>query len=222
MRKLTIYTAIFGKYDQFEPPVSCVAAGARFVLFTDDPSNAVPRECGSMVVVDIPMMPSRLRSRFVKTLPHVWLPDADATLWMDGSMKITRPDLMMEALTRMPGEIAAPLSRFRDCIYQEAAECLKLNLDSLETIKSQVDRYKTEWYPAQNGLHETGLMFRKNTPRIRALCDRWWMEISRGSIRDQLSFDYVAHKEGVPVQALPRVDSLPWIRKCDHLVKRTS
>jgi len=37
----------------------------------------------------------------------------------------------------------------------------------------------------------TGVLIRKHTDRVKRLNERWWAEICRGSLRDQISFPFV-------------------------------
>jgi hypothetical protein len=52
-------------------------------------------------------------------------------------------------------------------------------------------------YPKGKGLSETSAVLRKNTAKIVSFNEAWWSEISRGSRRDQLSFDFLVWKLGI-------------------------
>ena len=66
-------------------------------------------------------------------------------------------------------------------------------------MRKQVDRYRKAGYPADNGLVSGAIIFRKNaSPTVKKINEDWWREIESGSVRDQLSFDYVAWKNTFP------------------------
>ena len=86
------------------------------------------------------------------------------------------------ALFRHPGH---------DCIYQEARQCKKKLKDHARTIDGQMDAYRRKFFPSHFGLGETCVVARRNSAATRRVNELWWNEIRKGSVRDQLSFDYV-------------------------------
>jgi hypothetical protein len=100
-------------------------------------------------------------------------------------------------------DLAVFQHRLRTCVYQEAGVCLQRNLDDRERIWQQICRYTREGYPANAGLAECSVILRRHTAAVRAFNEEWWSEISRGSRRDQLSFDYTARKLGLRYGLFP-------------------
>ena len=47
-------------------------------------------------------------------------------------------------------------------IYEEAKACISLGKDSREVIREQINRYRSEGYPKNIGMVETGIMLRKH------------------------------------------------------------
>jgi hypothetical protein len=83
----------------------------------------------------------------------------------------------------------------RNCIYDEALACIKLNKDKKDIIDKQIKFYQKINYPKNNGLVATGFMIRNHTnDKIILLMEKWWEMIKNYSYRDQLSFNYVAWK----------------------------
>ena len=67
--------------------------------------------------------------------------------------------------------------------------------DNMNIIHSQVDRYRKEGYPENNGLARTTVVFRRhNEDDVIVNSEGWWTEMKYGSRRDQISFNYVAWK----------------------------
>jgi hypothetical protein len=126
--------------------------------------------------------------------------DYDYSIWMDGNttLKVDPEYLIEKYLQNAP--IACLQHPERDCIYKEAKTCQMHNLDATGTIQSQMERYKKENYPQDNGLSATTYILRKHTKEIDTFNRLWWSEICMGSRRDQLSFDYALWKLGINVQ----------------------
>ena len=91
----------------------------------------------------------------------------------------------------------------RNCIYQEAKACLVLNKDSENTILNQIGEYKKEGLPEGAGMVATGVLIRKHSDEVKEFCKKWYDEVSRLSIRDQLSFNYVNWKTPIDYATIP-------------------
>jgi len=213
--KLGIYTATFGAYDT---PKSYPAGDYDVVVYTDDRSLQVS---GATVRwADFGWLPPVRKARFVKALSHIWMSAYEATLWLDASMTIRDPAAMMFDVYRLKEQIAAPLHRERNCIYQEAKICASLGIEKPFVADAVARRYREENYPEGAGLHETGTLFRVNCPEVHRFNRLWWALIENGSHRDQLSFDFAAWKLKVPIGNLPAVDQNAWISQEKHLIPR--
>ena len=81
---------------------------------------------------------------------------------------------------------------FRDCVYDEAEECIRLNKSDTLQILNQVIFFKNKDYPRSNGLIEAGIIFRKHhNPELIDLMNSWWSLFSKFPTRDQLCFNYI-------------------------------
>ena len=139
----------------------------------------------------------RLQARMHKCLPHSMFPDADWTLWVDGSLTPKTPP--SELVERHKGFDITTFDRIaRDCAYDEGILMANKKRDDPDKILEQCSRYLAEGYPAHNGLCATTAVLRKNTPQMREFGQRWWEEIANGCNRDQVSINYVLWKMGIP------------------------
>ena len=59
---------------------------------------------------------------------------------------------------------------------------------NMNEIAEQVREYARLGFPEKAGLSEMTCFIRKNNPRANAAFERWWVEITRFSNRDQISF----------------------------------
>jgi hypothetical protein len=198
---ITVVTALFGgRLELLEPGFA--SADVAFVAFTDDPDvrsrwwtvKLVPRDSGTT--------PRRQAKRY-KVLPHEYLPHSEYSLWIDSDVSLAVDPNDLVARHLKDSDLALFTHPWRDCIYDEAEVCADIGLDSPERIRRQIERYRSEGYPPRNGLHACRILLRRHTPAIRALNEAWWAEITRDSVRDQISFGYVCWRLGVAVRLLP-------------------
>lgn len=90
----------------------------------------------------------------------------------------------------------------RDCIYEEAEVCRQLLLDDVFIMEFQMNKYKKMGYPEHNGLIDGSIILRRHTKKIAELNTEWQRQCTSGSRRDQLSFNFVAWKLGIPYQIM--------------------
>lgn len=211
MRKV-IYTAIIGDYDNLEEP-TYIPPGYDFICFTDQKLHK-PDSVWNIKQV-LPLYGDNTRTaRKYKVLPHRYLSEYDVSIWVDGNELIVGDvsELENKFLKNSNMAIYNHMSCWdkRNCLYQEAATILNfgaINMtktpskgvlnykDNPTVIKHQVERYRNEGYPDNNGLIVSGVMYRKhNSADVINCMEAWWDEIKYGSKRDQLSFNYAAWK----------------------------
>lgn len=191
-----IYTVITGDKDTLSEDINI--KGAKAVCFTDDPNLKSEKW-------EIRLIPSlykdvRRDSRTVKLLPHIFFPEAEYSLYLDGNIicKVPIQRIIHEWL--QDDDIAVFKHHTRDCLFQEAKECIRLGLDDTETIEKHVERYKG--FPEHRGLYQCGVILRRHTPRIKRLNEAWFAQYMTGCKRDQVSFPYVLEKEGVSINGI--------------------
>ncbi len=190
--KIVVYSAVVGKYDAMLPshwPMLC---------FTDAAEHAQGVRCLPLARVEA--TPAR-SARWHKVNAHLAVPDADVSVWLDGTLRLRVPP--ERVVERLGGaDVALFAHSVRDCVYEEAFECAEQRKDSRETLLAQVAGYLDE-YPPHGGLYETGVLVRRHCDRTATLNAAWWREIETGSHRDQVSFPVVAARVGATVVALP-------------------
>lgn len=197
-----IYTVITGGKDTLNEDIN--VRGAKAVCFTDNPDL-------KSSVWEIRQIPSlykdvRRDSRTVKMLPHIFFPDAEYSLYIDGNLVSRVPMQRMINEYLEDDDIMVFKHHTRDCLFEEAEECIRLGLDDKETILKHVERYKD--FPQHRGLYQCGVILRRHTPKIKRLNEAWFAQYMTGCKRDQVSFPYVLEKEGVSIFA---VDSYAYL-----------
>jgi hypothetical protein len=196
INKVVVYCAIANNYNALLNP-SVRDAGFDYVCFTDQPlwfklafGNTVwrirsfPREVSHLE-------PTR-KCRMVKILPHHFFPEYEYSVWVDGSIDIIGDIHSLIAQY----ENAACLGfrhPLRACVYEEGRACIQAGKDDPALINRQLEHYRTQGLPENNGLIESNVLIRRhNDPQVIQVMEEWWRELSSHSRRDQLSFPYAA------------------------------
>lgn len=196
-KKVVVYTAIVNNYNPLRNPVH-IDPKIDYVCFTDQPrwfSLANNTIWKGRPFPKSNLDPTRM-NRQVKLLPHQFFPEYEYSVYVDGSISII-------------GDIRALLEKYnyssmlsfkhplRSCIYEEGKVCIDMHKEAPEVIIRQLNQYKEDGFPEQFGLIEGGVLIRKhNEPTVVKLMEDWWREVVTQSRRDQLSFPYVAWRNG--------------------------
>ena len=208
-----IYTAIIGGYDELmEPEVK--PDGWDFVCFTDRDLKSDVWE----IRKTLPLYDDNTRTaRKHKLLPHRLFPDYEYSLWLDGNIKVIGDvnellDYLNDCNYATFDHLQNQLDS-RGCIYEEGSTILQLGQNNMmrspergtknykdnpDVIKRQMDRYKEEGYPQNNGLVVQMEVLRRHNKKdvIQAMEDHW-VELKYNSKREQLSFNYIAWKDNL-------------------------
>lgn len=194
-KKKVVYTCITGGYDNLIEP-KYITSDFDYICFTDNlniKSNVwqikpLPKETSGLTTVK--------KQRFVKINPHLVLPEYNISIWVDGNIEI-RGDLNKFVNENIKDRISiyVPQHPSRNCIYSEEKAVIALKKDTKEITNPQIDRYRKEGFPKNNGLLQSNILLRKhNDKNCIKLMEDWFEEVKNGSHRDQLSFNYVAWK----------------------------
>ena len=193
--KTAIYTAIIGDYDTFIEP-RFIDKEYDYILFTDQ-DNIVSPSHRIIKIKDESLDSTRL-ARKIKILPYLFLPDYDYTIWHDAN--IVQQKSIKELVDSVKSDWFIMKHPMNTCVYQEAELCKRLGKDNSEIIDAQMDKYKDEGYPANNGMVASGIIFRKNTKKVNRLGRNWFNEVKEHSKRDQLSFNYALRKIDISIE----------------------
>ncbi len=206
---LVVYTAIFGNYDHLKQP-RVISPETNYYVLTDRTLLSPPHPWRLKAIDaswDCPREPIKA-ARWCKTHPQVLFPRTDTTIWTDGNIHLLTTVDELERLAFWEGfrrtfRIGLFGHPHRSCVYQEAEACIALNKDDPDIIRAQMARYRKEGYPINAGLVATGVVVRQTCPEMSTFNHSWWYEIKGGSVRDQLSFNYVARRRKVRYGVIP-------------------
>lgn len=185
-----VYTAIFDSYDELKDIK--LIPGWQAICFTNC-------DIVSKTWKIIKLEKSEKIYRDIKIRPYKYLPEHIRSIWIDGNLELI--DSLQFLVNK--GHLCLMTHPDRDCIYKEAERCIELKKDSFEVISSQMERYRTLSYPENNGLVATGVIVRTHNFQNMMLGEIWWDEVQNHSVRDQLSFNFVAHNRQIPFETFP-------------------
>lgn len=191
-----VYTACYGDYDTVLPPV-VFDPDISYLLFTDSPAEIE----GWTTVVAPAIFPkdARLSAKIYKICSSLLFPNASCTFWHDANLV-----LLPELVRRQHSFKGLLLFKHphRDCLFEEAKECINLNKDSEDNIIRQVKEYRGNIAPS-SGLYAAMMIGRNMSCNyLKEFELSWWEEILKFSIRDQISLPYVLKKVSIPITVI--------------------
>lgn len=217
MSAITVYSCVVGNYDNIEQSLLAStpqqASDVRYILFTDAAhGNATKTLRQSANGTQWELLPLRWKdgrgdnrrtARWHKANSHL-VCDTPHSVWIDGSQRIKTIAIAAQLVqAHAQHGIATFRHPERTCIYQEMRACVRLRKDNPSLMQNQIAKYRKEGYPAYHGLVETACVIRDNSPATRRFNELWWQEISRHSVRDQLSFNYAVWKLSAAYSVIP-------------------
>jgi len=173
------YTCITGNYDNLIAVKK--VTGWRYICFTDNPNL----KSNIWEVVYLP--PAEKLFRRVKLDPVSYLPEHNISIWADGNIEIL-DDINSLSSNKNYCLMSHP---DRKNIFQEAKACINYKKDAPGIINTQIQHYRSLGYN-EPGLVATGVLIRRNTPENNMFNKLWLNEVLKFSVRDQLSFNYIA------------------------------
>lgn len=195
--KLAVYTAIAGDYDDLIEPIY-LNPDCDYICFTDNPRLQSTRwEIRPLPFVQIS---PRLKAKMPKLLPHLFLSDYQASVWVDANIQI-RGDIKQLADSVLKEKPMAVFSHpeNRPSVYEEAMECIRRGKDDPQVIVKQMEWYAAQGLPAKP-IPACGILFRRHfDPAVVVAMEQWWLQVNQFSSRDQLSFAYVVEKCRLPL-----------------------
>jgi hypothetical protein len=141
---------------------------------------------------------ARRNSRAPKILSHQFC-DTEYSIWLDGNVALRVDPVRLVEIWLADYDFATFRHPERNCIYEEAANCIEYGADEPDIIKRQVGKYANEGYERNVGLAEANVIIRRHSNHVIEFNNAWWSEYCVHCVRDQLSFMYVAKKTGLRI-----------------------
>ncbi len=149
----------------------------------------------------------RMKALYFKTQMHRII-EADYFIWTDGKIRIISNNFIHAVLKQLDhNEFGILKHQYRKCIYKEVdhiEHCIKEGNKYLATryetrpIRKEVEFYRAQGYPVNNGLNDCKIFIVKNTPRTNLLFDEWWQSCLNDSF-DQIAIQFLAWKQDIKI-----------------------
>ncbi|WP_334078985.1 rhamnan synthesis F family protein [Microbulbifer sp. M83] len=194
--RIAVYSAIMGGYDNAIAH-EALDASVDYLMFTD---QKMVDDRGFWKVLRVTSgndTESVNMARHIKTNPYQFLPGYDVGVWIDGNV-LVKGDLKpyLDLLKRNPNVPVFGIPHpIRNCIYKEADAVISAGKADPDKVYEQIERYRSEGYPENNGLVETNFMIvNLKHPSSKQIMELWSKEVTESCHRDQLSLNYVLWK----------------------------
>jgi TOD1/MUCI70, glycosyltransferase-like domain len=147
-----------------------------------------------------------MEAKRYKILPHLFLPDAEVTIWVDGniSLRASAETVVDELLG--DADLAVFRHPYRRTVWQEFATLKddpRFAIPYLQKqLSTQCKAYLDAGLPAHTPLYECSILIRRNNERVNRMMEAWWAQICRWQWRDQVSLPFVLAESDVWVKAI--------------------
>lgn len=212
--RLAVYSCYFGAHEPFNPEATGVAGqGYDRYVFTDHAS--LPTSATLVPLADEGEGPAIL-SRLPKLCPHLFFQAYDWVIYLDNNARfaLSPPRFLRRIAKEVPDQ---PKGRYlfrhrrRDCIWDEADECLRLGFMTPEQHKRVTGIFAESDYPRHAGLFvNTCLVQRMGDPATDALNEAWYDSLATHTRRDQVMLPWLLATRACPHQVLP-VNIKQWV-----------
>jgi hypothetical protein len=204
-KRLVVYTCLFGRYEPLNEQPIAKSSKVDFVCLTD--REDLTSETWEIRKIETLGLDGARESRRPKLLPELFFPDYEASIYIDNSVVLTvEPErIATELLTPSSTGFVCFRHPDRDCIYEEAEVICQGAVDDEVRVREQMDFYLSKGHPAHAGLIAgTFLLRRHGSPVPRQFGEQWFAHVLRFSKRDQLSFNYLSRRCGLPYDVIDR------------------
>lgn len=211
---MTIFTVITNGYDDLKS-VSELNDNNEYIAFVDN-VNINPKGWKLIDINELnpPLgLHGRKLQRWVKIIGGLTYLKSDS-IYIDGSY-IINGDL--SELFKNHNKTTFKIHPVRVDYIQEVSACRYLKKDNDKILRNQLELYSNIDNGAEHeGLYETGVIYRKYDEGTIKLCEAWWDEVDKYSIRDQISLPFVLAKTGVRINSITNKQLLQYATLTPH------
>ena len=216
-----MYTSLYGGYETLNEREFPSHDGIDFICFTDRAD--LTSKTWEIRQVDLPDIDAARKSRFVKLVPHRYLPDYEFSIYLDNIVSLKVDAQKLFALLEQSEHNFLCFSHpWRNCSYEEAEIVISETMDDERRVREQMDFYTDRQFPKNYGLIAGTLLIRRHgDAAIRSFGEDWLTHVLRFSKRDQLSFGFNAWKHklsyGLLTGTLTENEWMQWPLETDRV-----
>ena len=200
MNKICVYTCITGDYDNVNE-ISRKEKGIDYYLFTNNKN--ITSSTWNVIYIENEGLDNQRLSRKIKMLGHPDINDRyDVFVWMDASVIWKKNIQSFVDKYLKKNNFVAFKHSYRNCIYEEANECVRMRKDTKESVMKHVKFLRKEKFPENYGLCEMTVFICRNEGNVLDTMRLWFDMVCRYSKRDQLSFMYCVWKTNMKLSVI--------------------
>ena len=177
--KKTIFTCLFGDYDQLNNAPKF--DGWDSVLFTD--KYPIDSKGWEVRIVKTELSPEK-ESRQYKFLSHIFLSEYDLVCYIDANMILLREPPIKPFWLSHPN---------RRKVSDEAKKIIQLGKANFGDIDRQMKAYYYAKFPDNVGLFQNGFFVRRHSQAMNALMEKTFDLIKEFTSRDQLALPFAVY-----------------------------
>jgi hypothetical protein len=209
--RIAVYSCYFGQHEPFNPDATgSHGAGYDRFVFTDH--EILPGTTARLIALSDPGLGPAILSRLPKLCPHLFFAGYDWVIYLDNNARfLLDPARVIRRIAKEhPG---TPQGRYlfrhrrRDCIWDEADECLRLGFMT-PAQHAQISGILTAAaYPRHAGLFvNTCMIQRMGCAATDRLNTEWFESLTSITRRDQVMLPFLLWQSGVAHRTLrPKV-----------------
>lgn len=205
MNKNLIYTAIIGDYDVLMEP-KIITKGWDYFCITNN--KKIKAQSGSVWKIHYiedkkltdPKLARKIKMLFFE-VSVLKFKRYHVNIWHDANIQINCN--LNKFIEGRNDEFYIMSHPERLNVLDEVNFCAKRDKGTPDIMNRQMQDYIADGFPDNAGLCASGLMIRRDTPKVRRLMTKWFNEVKKYSKRDQISFNYVLWKNPIPVNYIP-------------------
>lgn len=201
--QICVYTCLVGNSEALNEQPTAAQSRLPFICFTDNPG--LRSETWQVRVVPRLFAMDPVRSqRQIKILPHKYLPEFDASLYIDNSVLLRQPpEALVEKYFPASGFCILEHS-YRATVDDEFIEVARLGLDDQNRIFEQREHYKIKYPEILSEKPYWGAILLRDhrNPAVAKMLELWFAHVQRYSRRDQLSVNLAFRLAGLSPDVL--------------------
>lgn len=215
--RVCVYTTLIGHYEKLNEQPVALESSIPFLCLTDD-LNQQSKSWHIRHVSPVFGMDPVRSQRDLKLRPHAYLPEFDASLYIDNSVLLRDVPEHLFARCSSASGFSLPQHSFRESVLDEFLAVAKLGFDDQNRIFEQLNHYLLD-YPSvlQEIPYWTGVMVRDHrSPAVCKLLDIWSAHVNRYSRRDQLSINVALKLSSVTPDVIGIDNHASWFHSWPH------
>ena len=197
-----LYSCVLAGYDRVLPPVR-KSPGVDYVLFTDDPTLEVPGWDIRRITLPAGKRP-HLLNREIKFFPEKYLPGYDASIYIDGNLRVQGCVEPLFAILGQGFDIVLFRHPERTRVDEEIKAVIQYGKAPADVLYREYEALLEAGFRETGLLSENNMLLRRHGVEElhRAMTD-WWQQVSGYSGRDQLSLHFFLQRHRCRTLVLP-------------------